>query len=117
MVGTTGSSRLVLRVSRWAVKVPRPYSWRTFLNGLLGNMTERELGRAGLDGFCPVVFGLPGGWLNVMPYARPMTRAEFERFDYEAFVNREHYGIPAEPKPDSFGWLRGSPVAIDYGDR
>ena len=84
------------------------------LRGLLGNMAERDL--SCLDGCCPVLFSLPGGFLNVMPYARPMTRDEFARFDYHSFVDRDAYAIPAERKPDSFGWLNNQPVAIDYGD-
>ncbi|WP_376956426.1 hypothetical protein ABNQ39_00270 (plasmid) [Azospirillum sp. A26] len=110
-----GATRLVLFIGGYVVKLPSPHSWRTFLWGLLGNMQERQFSRCGWDGLCPVIFALPGGFLNVMPRARPMTREEWFSFDPEQFTNRQDYIIPAEHKMDSFGWLDGRVVAIDYG--
>jgi hypothetical protein len=81
-------------------------------------MQEASLGRSTLTGFCPVVFALPGGFLNVMPYARPLTAEDAEqiRFDFVTWTNRESHIIPVEHKLDSVGWYRGEIVAIDYGD-
>jgi hypothetical protein len=78
-------------------------------------MQERQWGRTGFEGLCPVVFSLPGGWLVVMPRARLMTDEEFFAFDAESFCERGDYLIPAEPKSNSFGHLAGQIVAIDYG--
>jgi hypothetical protein len=50
-----------------------------------------------------------------MPRAAPLSDAEWTAFDPETFCNREEYRVPAEPKRDSFGWLKGNIVAIDYG--
>ena len=67
-------------------------------------------------GFCPVVFSLPGGFLAVMKKAQILTWEEFCAFDYESFRERHSYEIPAENKADSFGWLNGEIVAVDYGN-
>jgi hypothetical protein len=50
-----------------------------------------------------------------MPYARPLTDDEWESFDYAAFVEQEHYTVPAEKKINSFGVWYGKVVAVDYG--
>lgn len=115
-VDWSGVTRMVILVGPWAVKLPRlNYGWAAFLRGLLCNIQESEFGRLGWPGFCPVRFALPGGWLIVMPRAQVMTDEEFAAFDFHTFVNRGEYVIPAEEKPDSFGWLNGQVVAIDYG--
>jgi hypothetical protein len=90
-------------------------SWQSILFGLINNMNEARSGRLGQSGFCPVVFALPGGFLTVMPRVRTLSDDEFGAFDAEQFCERGAYRIPAEPKPDSFGWLNGEVVAVDYG--
>ncbi|QSA96603.1 hypothetical protein [Methylococcus sp. EFPC2] len=110
-----GATRAVLLVGRMAIKVPRLSTWRTFLNGLLANMQEREFWRTRWAELCPVLFSLPGGWLVVMPRAKPLTDADWCAFDTEEFIERSDGVIPVEEKQDSFGWLNGRIVAIDYG--
>lgn len=114
-LGAIGATRAVLLTDRLAWKVPRMSTWRTFLNGLLANMQEREFARTGWPELCPVVFSLPGGWLVVMRRARPLTCDEFNDFDSREFITRSDGVIPVEEKPDSFGWLDGRIVAVDYG--
>ena len=112
----TGATRAVIIGRRYVYKLPNLFDgWRLFLCGLLANMQERQFGRQGWDGVCPVVFSLPGGWLGVMNKARVMTRDEFEAFDWQGFCEREQYTIPAEGKWNSYGFLDGQTVAIDYG--
>ena len=65
---------------------------------------------------CPVLWGLPGGWLIVMRRAEPLTRAQFDKIDLETWCDRGDWKIPAELKMDSFGWLDGKLVAVDYGN-
>jgi hypothetical protein len=108
-----GRNRVVVLTRRHAYKLPTPTSWPDFLFGLLNNMNEARRGKRGQQGYCPVVFALPGGWLTVMLRARPMLPAEWEGFDAKAFCSR--LGIKAEHKPCSFGWLNGRIVAVDYG--
>ncbi len=44
-----------------------------------------------------------------------MTDYDWQGFDPDHFVHREHYTIPAELKQSSFGFLNGEIVAVDYG--
>lgn len=110
-----GATRAVLLIGTFAVKVPRPTTWRTFLTGLLANMQEREFACLGWPELCPIAFSLPGGWLVVMRRAAPLTNAEWAAFDTEEFIKQGTGVIPAEKKQDSFGWLDGRIVAVDYG--
>lgn len=119
-VNTRGVTRFVVLTPRYAIKVPRfwhygHFRWEMFLHGLLGNMQEREFARAGWPELCPVLWSLPGGWLLVMPRCEPLD-AELTPEQYEAFTHRPDYHVPAEHKADSFGYLNGRLVAIDYGN-
>ena len=113
-----GCTRIVILTKRYAFKIPQfTYQWRHFLWGLICNMSERNWSRSlACDGLCPIVFSLPGGWLNVMLRARPLTRSEWFGFDYASFVKREDCLIPVEEKMDSFVVLDGNIVAVDYGE-
>lgn len=66
-------------------------------------------------GLCPVVFNLGGGFLIVMKRARILTWEEFCDFDYKTF-RMTKAAVPVEQKADSFGWLDGEIVAVDYGN-
>ena len=107
-----GRNRWVILTRRWAIKVPRPTGWRDFLFGLLNNLHEAAWSREG-TGRCPVALAVPGGFAIVMPRLRILDEAEFAAVDVAAF-NLAH-DLRAEPKPDSFGWLDGRVVAVDYG--
>lgn len=106
-INTAGRNRLVLLTRRYAIKIPSLRSWRDFLFGLLNNQNEAATSRE--PGHCPVLFSCPGGWLIVMPRARILSDAEFAELDHAALPPRP------ERKPDSFGWLDGRLVAVDYG--
>lgn len=111
-----GSTRLVFIVFDIAIKIPNPTNWKMFLCGLLGNMQEAAFWTMRLDGMCPVIFSLPGGFFNVMRRAKILTDDEFEVFDVNAWISDNQDCIPVELKRDSFGWLDGKVVAVDYGD-
>lgn len=111
-----GVTRRVLLIGRFAFKVPAMSEWRLFLLGLLANMQEAVFSKCGWPELCPVLFSLPGGFLVVMKRARVLTDEEFKSIDAEGFVKREGYTVPAEMKSDSFGWLDGRVVAVDYGN-
>ncbi len=113
----TGVSRHVVLVSRFAIKVPAIWRWQTILWGLLANMQERAFAKTGWPEFAPVLFSDPFGFILVMPRVRVMTDEEFEDFDYYVFTRRSDGSVvPVEAKSDSFGWLGGRVVAIDYGN-
>lgn len=112
----TGVTRHVILTRRFAFKIPAFWHWRSFLWGLLANMQERDFWTAKWPELAPVLFADPWGFLVVMPRVRVMTDAEFEVFDYYVFTHRGDGSIvPAEAKSDSFGWMNGRVVAIDYG--
>jgi len=110
-----GITRESFLIGNYAIKVPSIRSWKGFLWGLLANMQERVWWSDKDKRLCPVLFSLPGGFLLIMPKVRVMTDKEFADFDYQAFINQPPYNIPVESKSDSFGWLNGEIVAIDYG--
>lgn len=111
-----GTTRVVILTSKYAFKFPAIYSWRLFLHGLLANMQETDFW-CQLKSYklCPVLFSLPLGFLVVMPRATVFTNKNFEYFCYETFVNELGWIIPVENKRDSFGFINGQIVAIDYG--
>ena len=116
---TTGSNRLVVLTPRYAFKVPNVRCWWHAVWGLIDNMQEARVNGRGrwparATGVAPIAFALPGGLLNVMRRARPLTDAEWALFDAERHC-REH-GLSAEPKRDSFGVLDGCILAVDYGN-
>lgn len=113
-----GSTRCVVLVGRWAVKFPRlsgRFAWNRFLRGLLANMQERLFWETRWPELCPVVWSVAGGWLVVMRRATPMTPEEWETFDALKWSQRDDYVVPVECKRDSFGWVDGNLVAVDYG--
>lgn len=114
-INRQGATRVVILTARYAIKVPSFYSWKMFLLGLLGNMQERSFSKMNDQRLCPVLFSVPGGFCNVMPKADVMAPEEFIEFDYDGYVNGDHAPIPVERKWNSFGWLDGRVVAIDYG--
>jgi len=111
-----GSSRTVILVSKWAIKLPSFAGWRNFLHGLLANHQERLFSQAEWPELCPVLWSLPLAIVICMRRAGPLEMAQFESLDFDRFVNREEYAIPVENKLDSFGWLDGRIVAVDYGN-
>jgi hypothetical protein len=115
-VNLCGCTRIVILTRRHAFKLPNFLSgWRLFLTGLLCNMQERTFAQTGWPELCPVQFSIPGGWLVVMHRVREMTDEEFLNFDSKAWADRGTHLIPCEHKSNSFGWLDGRPVCIDYG--
>jgi hypothetical protein len=115
-INRTGCTRIVFLVGRYAIKLPCAQEWRLFLQGLLANMAEVCWSKAGLEGFAPVLWHLPGGFGLVMRRARELTDEEFQSLDFEAWRDRGDYIIPAEAKSNSLGWIDGEIVAIDYGN-
>ena len=110
---TSGHSRLVLLLGRWAIKFPRVTSWSGFLRGLLGNLTERSWRY--WPGVCPIVWAAPLGLMLVCQRARELTDEEWEAGVYKEVALS--LGVAyIEDKRDSFGVLEsGEVVVVDYG--
>jgi hypothetical protein len=90
-----GAVRTVFITRRYVFKLPGRWQWQhwrwwwdAFLRGLLSNMQERTFAAQRWPELCPVCFSIPGGFLVVMPRTRPLTYAEWQGFDYRAFVSR-----------------------------
>jgi hypothetical protein len=111
---TQGASRMVLLVGPYALKFPTVKRWELFLHGLLSNMQEAKFSATNWPELCPVLFALPGGLLVVMPRCTTLSE-KLTREEYQAFTDRPDYVIPAENKADSFGYMNGRLVAVDYG--
>ena len=113
-----GSSRWVFVIGNFALKIPSLKSWRRFLYGLLANMQELEFNtmKEAQDKLCPIKFYFPLGFLVIMPKVRVLKDGELTMLQLQEFCINKTYVIPAEHKCDSFGYLNGKLVAIDYGD-
>lgn len=115
-IDRTGCTRIVCLLWRWAVKLPNfTDGWRMFLKGLLANMQEAQFSRTKWPKLCPVVWSIPGGWIVIMRRAKVLTDDEFLQCVPDGWIEEPDYIIPAELKSNSFGWLNGKIVAIDYG--
>jgi len=127
-----GTTRVVFLTRRWAFKVPNPKEWRLFLHGMLANLQERKFGRGYSEALCPVRWADPLGLLVVMPRAKPMKHdiwwvswmisgglrePIFLQTSKEEPVFKDLDGniLPIEAKIDSFGYLDGKLVVVDYG--
>ena len=116
-----GTHRITYLIGDYAVKRPVLRPWRLFLCGLLANLQERTFSAAGWPELCPVIISVPGGWLNVMRRAEPLTRDQFFALNYSEWIKggsdlpKGEWVIPVENKLDSFGILDGRIVAVDYG--
>lgn len=109
-----GATRMVLLTKRLAFKFPLVYSWDTFLSGLQANMQEAVFSATGWPELCPVIFAVPGGFLNVMPRLQTLE-APMSARRYRRMTRKRGYIVPAENKATSWGYLLGRVVAVDYG--
>ena len=107
---TRGVTRTVIIIGNYVFKFPcLHYKWDNFLTGLLCNIQEIKFKNLS-DKLCPILFYLPGGFLNVMPKCKMISEDEFYTLDLKDYIN-----LPIEFKQDSFGKLNNKIVAIDYG--
>lgn len=111
-----GATRTVLLVGKYAIKMPSFVEYRLFLHGLLANMQEVSFSKTGWPELCPVYFYIPFGIMTVMPKCEPLTKEQFDNFDYDKFTIHDDYVLTyIEHKIDSFGILNNKIVAVDYG--
>lgn len=116
-VASNGMSRTVVLIGRYAFKFPWgsfPGShWRMFLRGLLANMNEARIWSVTRSPLiCPIIWSAPGGFLIVARRCEAVSNEEFHGLDTAAW---DRWPVERN-KADSFGWLGGRLVAIDYGD-
>lgn len=111
-----GATRVVILTKNYALKVPTFESWELFLCGLLSNMSEVVWNVIECENLCPVIWSIPGGFLNVMPRVETFdTYLETDAY-MELFGEREDYTLTfVENKPNHFGYYKNNIVAVDYG--
>jgi hypothetical protein len=109
-----GAERTIFLTRRYVFKLPGRWTvrhwrwwWASLLRGLLSNMQERTFALEGWPQLCPIGFALPGGWLIVMPRARPLTDLEWNTFDYRAFVTRGDAYVDENFENHAGGWTQG----------
>lgn len=111
-----GTTRTVLLLGKYAIKLPRLSAHHSGLRGrmwslargILANISESEW--SGMQGVCPVLWSGFGGIVNIMPRCKPV---------YEDRSVEEYYAISnqlfaSDKKPQNLGLLNGELVWIDY---
>jgi hypothetical protein len=114
---TRGAHRQVFVSKFYVLKVPR---WDAVSSGRRANRTERDTWKATHDErLCPVICGNAWGFFVLMPFARPLSDAEFDEFLMKDALIMSNPFIPnthgGDFKKRNFGMLNGQIVKIDYG--
>jgi len=77
-------------------------------------MQEVEFNRLNDERLAKIIFHLPAGFLVVMKRAEPLI--DFNKKFFASFcATHKGFQLPTELKRDSFGYIDGKLVAIDYG--
>ncbi|MGY4624495.1 hypothetical protein [Bradyrhizobium sp. USDA 4486] len=115
-IAKLGAVRTVILTRRHVFKLPGRWTWASWrwwwdflLRGLLSNMQEARFAAEGWPELCPVRFHFAGGLLVVMPRARMLTDAEWQSFDYRAFVTRGQGYVEANFDALAGNWHQGEP--------
>lgn len=109
-----GATRNVFLVGKYAIKIPRIYSWRTFLNGLLANLTEREFSSMCPQMLARVYYADILGLVIVMERADKVLHNDTRRVR-AFFQSCEDLGLPADWNPWNIGVFGKKWKLIDYG--
>lgn len=121
----TGGTRLVILTKNYAIKLPRFYSWKSFLTGMICNISENEFSKMNHENLCPVKYGNSIGLIVIM------HRAELISDDgiFKIEMNKLQKSIEDDDCPElyfdffeydglmkNFGFFDGRFVKIDYSD-
>jgi hypothetical protein len=99
---------------KYAVKIPRR---RLFQEGLRANLHEQETWRQSrADHLCPILLAGPFGLFSVMPYARPLSDAEYNTLENDYLNEGGLFAqkLKGDFKRENFGMLDGRRVRLDY---
>ena len=129
-----GATRTVFIFRTFVIKIPLLVSLKTFANGIIGNLTEIEFGRAkkGIrysQYLMPVLWGSCGFWvimprgdsIHVLDYQAFLEPRFFEVIDGETRPFSECRDpdtgniLPVENKRSSWKRYNGRYTAVDYG--
>lgn len=110
-----GTTRLVILVGKYAIKVPRPKWWKSFLKGIIANLDESLWYKnSPLDWklkMAPVIGCYLKGFILIMRRAEPLTLEQ-----YGSISIKDYYLIPMDNKIQNFGIYKGNIVLVDYAD-
>lgn len=109
-----GSTRTVLFIGKYAIKLPRTNKWKVFLRGILANIDEnmwyKNSPNEWRDKMSPVVFSL-AGIIMVSMRANPITDEEYKNINIKDFKP-----LPVDNKQINFGKYKDRIVLVDYAD-
>lgn len=78
-----GARRWVFITEKYAFKIPSLSSFEAFIEGLMHNISENSFAELELPELCPIVFRIPGGFLNIMPKCKCGTWPGWDKKDCE----------------------------------
>lgn len=116
----SGCTRTVILTKHYAIKLPKFGTWRSFVAGILSNMSEASTyryNRAHHDILCPIVFSAAGGLLVVMKRAEALHFTKWYQCTAEVLelTNQVNaLGLCTDMNVENFAMLNGKPVCIDY---
>lgn len=120
MIIKYGSTRIVILINKYAIKLPNFTNYRGFLKGLLGNLMESNWNAVNDTRLAKILFKLPLGLLNVMEKAEPLE--SFNESYIKNLLKPYHTENDVsdlrnivELKQDSFGLINNEIKIIDYG--
>lgn len=115
-----GSTRIVILVGKYAIKIPRFFiepdnkfygKLVNFLFGWVSNRKEYLLSKNQInDDLLPVKKSFLWSMIIIMDKAEPITREEFFN------LNQEDFNFGHEHKLDSYGKVNNKIYVIDYGN-
>ena len=110
-----GATRNALLIGNIVIKVPRFRSWKTFLNGILANLTEREFSTMNSPYLAKVYYADIFGLMLIMERADKVLRNTTKNTN--AFFEKcEEEGLPVDWNPWNIGVFGKDWKLIDYGN-
>lgn len=120
---TTGVTRIVLLTNRYAIKFPKPFKWRHFLEGFLANMNEKLLWQIAQipdtkqfkvkEYFCPILWCSWGGWILIMPRLEKLSNSDQLQFEE---ISEKLKEICGDHKMQNYGKLGTKIMILDYAN-
>ena len=114
-----GATRCVWLIGKLAIKFPRLCTWRSFLNGLLANMTEREFDCIAPELHAKVYLASKLGLWLVMEradgYINTVRSPDLEQQIKKLYEKCQSAGLPCERKNENIGVFKGVLKIIDFG--
>lgn len=119
-----GTTRTVILIGKYAIKIPQLKSWKGFLKGFLANMNEKAIHHLCPNYFLPVLWASRAGFVVIMPRVKINTAATWylHAFMADLFHANNDNNTEAltarrycEYIANNVAMYKGKPVCIDYG--